>query len=636
MPRVLSSHRRRKVSVEVHRVHAHGHEGSFEECIVRLLNPVKRRKGESRRLASKRYHDDRHNNGRDGHEDDDDDDESTIAPFDASYQESSNYATPEYTGWIEKYRIPIRHVVIKGTSRTGVFVQVTLGRVKQTRQFIFDTIAEADEFRNVFEEELDRENERNEQKLNVVFDGRPPPVDDEVTFLVEILSGWDLPVGDLMSSDPYVVCTFNKRDVHKTKHISSTLDPIWTVKTGSLFLFKVHPQELFLSEGLLITVKDYDTLGKNEKLGQFYISPSLIFESKGERWEFKILPLHGSKAKEVPGYVAVQCRRATDHDIMFMNEHVYKSLKSGGLNEMDASTMQRGGQNVLVSYFQRQTRTIKDGEGENEREIRQYKIRPGPDPERQEETTWMTHEDIEAETQKESQHWIDIGSGSLGRVHVEILGCDRLPNLDTGGRNKTDAFVALVYEDALVKTDVIDDCLNPRWLPWMKRAAIFHIHHSSSKLYLGVFDYDQSMHPADDHDLVGRVTVDLTNLLPDTMYVMKYEIFTTSRITERKSMGCVTVRVRVEIDDERAVLLSNLEPPPAFYVNARTRKDFRVINYTCTGKYGKLFSKAFLFGVSFLLSTPGYDFIQTRQNIALITSIHTSRRSLCTSEPFST
>ena len=60
----------------------------------------------------------------------------------------------------------------------------------------------------------------------------------------------------------------------------------------------------------------------------------------------------------------------------------------------------------------------------------------------------MTKDQIEAESLKESTQWVDAGSGQLGRIFVEVLGCDDLPNLDTGGfaGNKTDAFVSLVFE----------------------------------------------------------------------------------------------------------------------------------------------------------------------------------------------
>jgi hypothetical protein len=197
----------------------------------------------------------------------------------------------------------------------------------------------------------------------------------------------------------------------------------------------------------------------------------------------------------------------------------------------------------------------------------------------------MSKDNIKAESLRESHHWIDAGSGKLARLFVEVICCEGLPNLDTGGRNKTDAFVAVVFEDSYVTTDVIDDCLSPYWLPWMKRAFIFHMFHSSSQLYLGVFDHDISINPADDHDLIGRVSVDISNLHRDTTYLLKYNIYPTARMTERKDMGSVTIRLRLDIEDERKLLLATLEPPPVMYVNVKKRRDFRVVQYTCTGKY---------------------------------------------------
>lgn len=118
--------------------------------------------------------------------------------------------------------------------------------------------------------------------------------------------------------------------------------------------------------------------------------------------------------------------------------------------------------------------------------ILQYLVRPGPDPKRKDETTWLTKEKIEEESNKPSYDWIDIGSGRLGKIFVEIISCNNLPNLDVGGvlGNKTDSFVSLVYEDCFVRTDVIDDCLSPRWMPWSQRAFIFNCMHTSSQLFL--------------------------------------------------------------------------------------------------------------------------------------------------------
>ena len=49
-----------------------------------------------------------------------------------------------------------------------------------------------------------------------------------------------------------------------------------------------------------------------------------------------------------------------------------------------------------------------------------YLIRPGPDPTRKEETEWLTKEKIEEESTRQTYNWTDIGSGTLGKVFVEV------------------------------------------------------------------------------------------------------------------------------------------------------------------------------------------------------------------------
>jgi hypothetical protein len=64
----------------------------------------------------------------------------------------------------------------------------------------------------------------------------------------------------------------------------------------------------------------------------------------------------------------------------------------------------------------------------------QFKVRPEADPKRPDETEWMTNDIIQEEVTKSSRFWTDAGTGNLGKVYLEILGCDDLPNLDTGGK----------------------------------------------------------------------------------------------------------------------------------------------------------------------------------------------------------
>jgi len=108
---------------------------------------------------------------------------------------------------------------------------------------------------------------------------------------------------------------------------------------------------------------------------------------------------------------------------------------------------------------------------------------------------------------------------------VEVIGCDNLPNMDKGGTfgNKTDCLVSVVYEDCFARTDVINDCLSPRWLPWSQRAFIFNMMHTSSQIFLGVFDYDSN--PLSQHDMCGRVSVNITNFRPNTVYLLRYKLY---------------------------------------------------------------------------------------------------------------
>jgi hypothetical protein len=156
----------------------------------------------------------------------------------------------------------------------------------------------------------------------------------------------------------------------------------------------------------------------------------------------------------------------------------------------------------------------------------------------------LTDKQIEREAIKHSTNWTEAGSGELGKLYVEIMGCDNLPNLDFGTldfRDKTDAFACLIFEDSVVNTDVIGDSLSPRWMPWSRRAFVFNIDHPSSDLQIGIFDHDRELSPlqlvsrlyGDDlHDPVGRIQINTSNFLPNTVYTL----------TVRTSLRCHTHR----------------------------------------------------------------------------------------------
>jgi hypothetical protein len=146
-------------------------------------------------------------------------------------------------------------------------------------------------------------------------------IDEDVNLLVEIVSATDLPAADFTSSDPYVVVWLGKKEIHRTKRISKTTDPIWPVHKGSLFILSATAQEFFQSAGLTFIVKDYDALGSNEVLGKVTLSHKELLDSKGERMEYKLKELYGGydpKKAVYPPKLNIRVRPASKKDFMFI------------------------------------------------------------------------------------------------------------------------------------------------------------------------------------------------------------------------------------------------------------------------------------------------------------------------------
>ena len=224
----------------------------------------------------------------------------------------------------------------------------------------------------------------------------------------------------------------------------------------------------------------------------------------------------------------------------------------------------------------------------------QYRVKPSPDPAREEqETKWLTKYELEKETLEPSHGWIESSSGGLGQVFIEILQCDDLPNMDTSatGRDKTDAFACIVFEDCTVNTDVINDTVHPKWLPWTQRAFIFNITHPSSQIRVGILDYDTiggiSGGPETKHDKIGRVNIDISNLDPGSLYTLKYNLLSdTTHGEETVINGTITVRVRVQWSSQRNALLAPLLPQnydPCF-VSVPNNREFSATRFAIEGK----------------------------------------------------
>jgi hypothetical protein len=429
LPRLLQKGRQRRlVSVEIHCITQNHHHpkknhkkshldssirsirsttattapplSTYEECIVRILYPHRQTKKKKKNQPKTTLHPPSPGDDDDDDDHDNDDDESivTISPEFIDTAPSHNNPTENdgndddddrsmYPGWRAKYRFPIRALVVKGTRRNTMTVEIVLGKKKEVREILFDSIPEMEQFANVVRQELVHDQTRTAHKMQVAMGTDAQhmlyhlsPAEQNVTWLVELVSAWDLPAADFASasSDPFIVVILDGVQVHKTDYISKTLDPIWTIATGSLFLLSniQVPEQLFRSEGLLCIVYDFDKLGANDALGAVTIPPQTIYHATGERMEFPLGPppgkiRHSTKNTTTTtsttnyGTLAVRIRRATEYDIEFMNDCHKKqkgTIALPGMKqviELDDRSTFHGGKGNIHSMLTRRSRIVK-------------------------------------------------------------------------------------------------------------------------------------------------------------------------------------------------------------------------------------------------------------------------------------
>jgi len=273
------------------------------------------------------------------------------------------------------------------------------------------------------------------------------------------------------------------------------------------------------------------------------------------------------------GFIIIRCREATNYDKKFMKfAEERKGDFLGCRQNTEVIFDTKGGVSRLLGS--KSSITEKSGPDAG---VEKFLIRPEPDPKRAAVTKYLSKPGILKEALKPSREWLHLGSGTTGRLYVEVIGCDGLPNTDTFG--KTDAFALVIFEDAFGKTDVIDDCLSPRWMPWSRRAFMFSMEHPSSDLRVGVFDFDK----IGKHDMIGRVAVPVSSLRPDTEYVLTYNLYEDAVTPERKAKGNVTIRVRVEHGSAKQVVMANLSPPVEQFINFQNYKQMELAQSVVDG-----------------------------------------------------
>lgn len=472
---------------------------------------------------------------------------------------------------------------------------------------------------------------------------------EAITILGEIVGAYQLVRDDVGFADgvedelmhPYAQVRFGGAVIHQTKAaVERGRSPIWTISTRSLFLLQGTPLE-FAKRGSGLQVsfwtkrKDPLQLTTLETcfLGKTDISCSGILANLNEKLlEIDIGNANGNGANDdgattatsPRGSLEVRFRLATPSDEQFLASQerppgllkqmsttanrASARLAPTAVGAVSASTSEPVAPPTSAVFVPSpMTKLITESDEaqlagttivnaissafvsknyfDSASGQQKVRVKPHSDPDRVENTTYMTRQEMTAETLKPSKQWVSAGTGDLGKLYVEILSCTGLPNVDVGEAvgNLTDCFVCAVFEDAMAQTPVIDDELSPHWLPWTQRAFCFGLMHPASMLYLGAFDFDLGL---TDHENIGRVAVNISSLQRDTVYTLKYNLYKSSNVTDRTPSGSITIRLRIEYENEKDVLMAAFQPRPTFHVNVRKEKSLTVVRYTCFGEYG--------------------------------------------------
>lgn len=476
------------------------------------------------------------------------------------------------------------------------------GLTSIVRDLVFDSTEEQESFRSLCRKMAELVEKRARRQLNLYRhrleerDASHSPASEalqpsprqqheqgteSIRLLIEIVSATNLP--GRFSMDPYVVVHLGDKLIHRTSVLVATKNPIWTIKTGSLCLLCVSPEDLIEHgswRAMKFSLLDFNSLAKDEIIGTVYFTVKELLESEGERKGYGVNLVEDSDSSSNEARLFLRIREATTDDVEFMKD-LEKNFGKDGVYSGETLLPMRPPQSTLLKF------QYKHGE---ESELL-HRVRPFPDPEREEETKWLSSDDLYKESMLSSVNWTEVGSGDLGYLFVEILGCSDLPNMDRAilGR-KTDAFASLVFEDSAVTTDVIGQCLNPRWMPWSRRAFVFNVENPNSDLFIGIFDHDPEppidiLAPSVVHDPIGRIEVQLSSFDANTVYTLAYPLYFGDEIEEhdKKEKGKVWIRVRKKWNDYKKAMLASTRPAPITVVSMVRPIDYTVVRYTTVG-----------------------------------------------------
>lgn len=268
---------------------------------------------------------------------------------------------------------------------------------------------------------------------------------EELKILVEIVSAYSLDEHETSNSKgkkfsycPFVRCKMDGEIIHETTPaLSKTSDPIWTILTDSLFIFKTTKQDLEECEGVTFEVLYKDTFQTPSTLGYIDLSAEQVLDSiTGERLEFDLTKSEdmyqsksmvdafrksisfGRLSKEVlneekdedsltGGTIALRFRMASSHD-----EDILEGVKTRAYQGRKNFVSTLNTSNFTMPPLLRSKyRKVLQEDGTY---VKKYYAQPG-------EKILLTKDELDKKSLEPSEKWLRSGTGDLGKLYVEVI-----------------------------------------------------------------------------------------------------------------------------------------------------------------------------------------------------------------------
>ncbi len=370
---------------------------------------------------------------------------------------------------VTRYLIGLRNVEIKQVANKRITLEMKqkpnpgAEYTTITTDLLFADIQQSKEFASAIDQQKILHRKRELEQLNLAFKDAGMNLQKEislanldlptgatemdridaffsqpVSYLIEIVGCQNLIVADVVSSDPYVVAQFQNRTIHKTKHVSKSLNPVFTLRKNAFFLFEASSRDLFLGDqdlescddvqarkekkamlkaigsniakplstfsptkkqpitkksenGITLEVFDYDAMAADTTLGTAIVTPKDIYNGKEERLEYPLVQNQNQnvfkqlqntlnvikliqKPAQNQGKIAIRIRRATDYDKKFVTDYSGTKVSTGVLAK--AESPDNRGSVSIKSMASTKVKTFI----ENGRKLQKFKVLPRPDP----------------------------------------------------------------------------------------------------------------------------------------------------------------------------------------------------------------------------------------------------------------